>query len=55
MRAVSWECFLRVLCGTLAVPLQVFLWPIGGIVMTAVFAMLTNFNPARFTLSFYFV
>ncbi|KAL3130991.1 hypothetical protein ABBQ38_000315 [Trebouxia sp. C0009 RCD-2024] len=34
---------------------EVFLWPIGGIVMTAVFAMLTNFNPARFTLSFYFV
>ena len=35
--------------------LQVFLWPIGGIVMTAVFALLTNFNPTRFTLGFYFV
>lgn len=35
--------------------LQVFLWPIGGIVMAAVFAVLTNFNPTRFTLGFYFL
>lgn len=34
--------------------LQVFLWPIGGVVMVALFAVLTNFNPTRFTLSIYF-
>ena len=43
----------RAACQTL-LWLQVFLWPIGGIVMIAVFAVLTNFNPTRFTLGFYF-
>ncbi|DBA72070.1 hypothetical protein WJX79_005533 [Trebouxia sp. C0005] len=33
---------------------EVFLWPIGGVVMVALFAVLTNFNPTRFTLSIYF-
>jgi hypothetical protein len=34
--------------------LQVFLWPIGLIFLAVPFAILTNFNPARFTLSIYF-
>ena len=46
---------LKTVCKVLPLFLQVFLWPIGGIVMAAVFAVLTNFNPTRFTLGFYFV
>lgn len=33
---------------------QVFLWPIGAIFLSIPFIILTNFNPARFTLSIYF-
>lgn len=33
---------------------EVFLWPIGLIIISLPFAVLTGFNPARFTLSIYF-
>lgn len=33
---------------------EVFLWPVGLIFMSIPFAILGNFNPARFTLSIYF-
>ena len=33
---------------------QAFLWPIGLIFLSIPFAILTGFNPARFTLSIYF-
>jgi hypothetical protein len=33
---------------------EVFLWPIGLIFLSIPFAVLTNFNPTRFTLSIYF-
>eukprot|EP00879_Flechtneria_rotunda_P032516 GHRR01035733.1.p1 GENE.GHRR01035733.1~~GHRR01035733.1.p1 ORF type:complete len:176 (+),score=30.00 GHRR01035733.1:30-530(+) len=33
---------------------EVFLWPIGLIVLALPFAVLTGFNPARFVLSIYF-
>lgn len=33
---------------------EVFLWPIGGVVMMALFGVLTAFNPTRFTLGIYF-
>lgn len=33
---------------------EVFLWPIGLIFLAVPFAILANFNPARFTLSIYF-
>lgn len=36
------------------VRLQVFLWPIGAILLSIPFAVLTGFNPTRFTLSIYF-
>ena len=34
--------------------LQVFLWPIAGILIAVPIAILMGFNPARFTLGIYF-
>ena len=34
--------------------LQVFLWPIAGILIAVPVAILMGFNPARFTLGIYF-
>ncbi len=34
--------------------LQVFLWPIGLILLSIPFFVLAGFNPSRFTLSIYF-
>ena len=34
--------------------LQVFLWPIGLILLSLPFCILTGFNPTRFTLNIYF-
>jgi hypothetical protein len=34
--------------------LQVFLYPIGGILLALPFAVLTGFNPTKFVLKMYF-
>ena len=34
--------------------MQVFLWPIGLLLLALPFSILSGFNPARFTLSIYF-
>ena len=37
-----------------SVPLQVFLYPIGGILVALPFAVLTGFNPTKLVLEIYF-
>ena len=35
-------------------PMQVFLYPIGGILLSLPFAVLTGFNPTKLVLKIYF-
>ena len=47
-------CSTFLLSSTKRFVLQVFLWPIAGILIAVPVAILMGFNPARFTLGIYF-